>query len=128
MHNPCKKSLFTADQRVELLEKATKEIPNIEICKFEGLLVDFAKQRECNVVLKGLRSIQDFEYEKDMALCNKKLYPDLETVILNTDPKYSCVSSSAVRDILYFGGDLAGFVPQEIKEEIQQLYKINMGE
>lgn len=80
------------------------------------------------MILKGIRSVEDFEYEKDMALCNQKLYPALETVILNTHPKYSCVSSSAVRDILYFKGDLTGFVPDEVKENIQQIYKMNMGE
>lgn len=99
LKNGAKKPLFTSEERVELLKKVTKDIENVEVESFDGLLVEFAKQKQANVIVRGLRAITDFEYELQLAQTNHKLYPTVDTVFLTTSVEYSYLSSSVVREI-----------------------------
>ncbi len=125
LHNSSKTPLFTAEERVELIKKATKDIPNCRAVKFDGLLVDFVKNLGAKVVIKGLRAISDFEYEFQMALLNKNLNPDIETLFMVTNANYSYISSSIVKEIANLGGDFGDLVPSEIFEDIKR--KIEKG-
>lgn len=116
--NVDKKCLFNIEERVELIKKVTKNLKNVEVLSFEGLLVDFAKMHNSKVILKGLRTISDFEYEFQMALMNSKLNPDIETVFMMTSSAYSYVSSSSVKQVAKFGGNIEGLVPNELISEI----------
>lgn len=121
--NRSKKPLFTVDERIHLIEKVTKDIKNIEIVTFDGLLADYAKKRDAKVIIKGLRAVSDFEYEFQMALLNKSLNPDTETLFMATSQNYSFLSSSIVKEIGALGGDLNGLVPEPIIDEIKQKLK-----
>lgn len=113
-----KKCIFSLEERVELTKRVTKNLDNVEVIFFEGLLVDFVKQNNSNVIIKGLRTVQDFEYEFQMALMNSKLDPDIETVFMMTSSSYSYVSSSAVKQVAKFGGNLEGLVPSELIKDV----------
>jgi len=121
--NVDKKSLFSIEERVNLIKKVTKDLKNVEVISFEGLLVDFAKIKNSKVILKGLRTVADFEYEFQMSLMNSKLDPDIETVFMMTSSAYSYVSSSAVKQVAKFGGSIEGLVPIELIEEIKNKFK-----
>lgn len=121
--NRRKQSLFTVDERVEMLRKVTKDIPNVEIEFFDGLTVDFAKQKDANVIFRGLRAVTDFEYELQLAQTNHKLDPKVDTVFLITNVEYAYLSSSIVREIASYGGLIDGFVPESIVDEIYDKYK-----
>lgn len=121
--NHSKKPLFTIDERIDLIKKVTEDIKNIEIVTFEGLLADYAKLREAKVIIKGLRAVTDFEYEFQMALLNKSLNQDTETLFMATSQNYSFLSSSIVKEIGALGGDLTGLVPEKIMNEIKQKLK-----
>lgn len=121
--NVDKNGLFDIEERVELIKKATKEIPNVEVLSFNGLLIDFIRQCNATVILKGLRALSDFEYEFQMALMNNKLDPDIETLFMMTSAQYSYVSSSAIKQVAMFNGDLRGLVPEEVIPDI--IEKIN---
>ena len=123
LNNAGKKPLFTADERVDMLRDVTDHIENVEVDSFAGLLVDFAKSKGATVIVKGLRTVADFEYEFQMALLNKALNPEYETVFMMTDSKYSYISSSMVKELAGFKGNLAGLVPNEITERIEQKYR-----
>lgn len=118
MVNPAKKTMFTLEERIRLLEKCTEDMPNVEVVGFQGLLADYARERGVSAVVKGLRAVTDFEYEFQMALTNKKLNSDLETVFLTTRSENMYLSSSIVKDIASFGGDISDFVPPQILEDI----------
>lgn len=118
--NPSKSSCFTVEERVDFLKRVTNNIPNVEIDSFDGLLIDYFRQKNADVIVKGLRAMSDFEYEFQMALANKKLNPDVDTVFLMTGQKYLFLSSTIVRDIARHGGDITGFVPEEIREDIMK--------
>lgn len=120
--NVDKKCLFDIEERVELIKKVTKNLKNVEVLSFEGLLVDFAKMHNSKVILKGLRTISDFEYEFQMALMNSKLNPDIETVFMMTSSAYSYVSSSSVKQVAKFGGNIEGLVPNELISEIMDKF------
>lgn len=120
--NVDKKSLFTVDERVELIKRVTKDLDNVEVLSFEGLLVDFARLHNSRVILKGLRTMSDFEYEFQMALMNSKLDPDIETVFMMTSSAYSYVSSSSVKQVAKFGGSLNGLVPDILINEVMNKY------
>ena len=113
MHNQNKKPMFSVEERMEMLRRTTAGLPNVEIESFGGLLADYA----C-VLVKGLRAVSDFEYEFQMALANRKLNADLDTVFLMTSSEYMYLSSSVVKDIAVHGGSVAGFVPDEIVQDI----------
>ena len=114
-----KKGLFTIGERVELIKKATAHLENVEVVSFNGLLVDLAKEYNARVILKGLRAVSDFEYELQMALMNSKLDPDIETLFMMTSIEYSYLSSSSVKRVGKFGGDISGLVPREIIDMVK---------
>lgn len=120
--NVDKNCLFSIDERVELIKRVTKDLDNVEVLSFEGLLVDFAKLHNSKVILKGLRTMSDFEYEFQMALMNSKLNPDIETVFMMTSSAYSYVSSSSVKQVAKFGGSINGLVPEELIEEVMDKF------
>lgn len=119
MVNPNKKPSFTIQERIKLLGLAISELDNVEIVSFDGLLADYARERKASAIVKGLRAMSDFEYEFQMALANKKLNKDLETVFFTTSAENMYLSSSMVKQISRFGGDISGFVPECIHEEIK---------
>ena len=121
--NVNKNGLFDIEERVELIKRATKDIPNVEVISFNGLLIDFIKQCNATVILKGLRALSDFEYEFQMALMNNKLDPEIETLFMMTSAQYSYISSSAIKQVAKFKGDLRGLVPEEVIPDIVE--KIN---
>ena len=116
--NMDKKTWFTIGERIDLLKKATADIPNVEIAGFEGLLVDFAKQKESCAIVKGLRAVSDFEYEFQMALTNMKLDSNVETMFLTTSSENMYLSSSIVKQVGLLGGDIKPFVPECVHDEI----------
>ncbi|HHX55192.1 MAG TPA: pantetheine-phosphate adenylyltransferase [Clostridiales bacterium] len=121
--NKRKKSLFTTSERINMLRKVTKDIPNVEIEHFSGLTVDLAMQKEANVIFRGLRAVTDFEYELQLAQTNHKLNPDVDTVFLITNVEYAYLSSSIVREIASYNGAIESFVPESIIDEIYDKYK-----
>ncbi|MDP4118077.1 MAG: pantetheine-phosphate adenylyltransferase [Bacillota bacterium] len=118
LENGAKHPAFTFQERVNMLKVAVAGIPNVDIKSFSGLLVDFVKQEDSSVIIKGMRAVSDFEYEFQMALLNRKLAPDIETIFLATSDKYCFLSSSIVRDIAKHGGSLEDLVPDELIETI----------
>ena len=122
LDNSSKNPVFTAEERADMIRSVTKHIPNVEVDIFSGLLVDFASLKKAQVIVKGLRTVADFEYEFQMALLNKALNSQYETVFMMTDTKYSYISSSMVKEVAKYKGDLSGFVPQCIVEKIIAKY------
>lgn len=122
--NSAKNPRFSLEQRIDWLKRATADLPNVEIASFSGLLVNYANEIGANVIIKGLRAVSDFEYEFQMALTNRKLSPNIETMFLMTNEMYSYLSSSIVKEIANLGGSLEGLVPdfmiEEIKKEIRK--------
>lgn len=123
LNNKAKMPLFSVEERVKMLKEVTKEFKNIKIVPFDGLLVDFAVKMEAGLVIRGLRAITDFEYELQMSQTNHKLEPNVETMFLTTSIEYSYLSSTTVREIAAFGGDLSQFVPETVATELKK--KIN---
>ncbi len=117
--NPSKNTSFTAEERVAMIKEVTKDIDNIEVDIFEGLLADYLKMSGACAIVKGLRAVSDFEYEFQMALANKRLYADAETVFLTTSAENMYLSSSVVKQIASFEGDISHFVPPSILETIR---------
>ena len=111
-----KNTVFSADERVELATNVLSRFPNVRIMKFEGLMVDFAKKNGASIILRGLRAVSDFEYEFQLAGMNRKLMPEADTVFLPTSEKFTYISSSLVREIAKYGGDIGEFVPPGVKE------------
>jgi pantetheine-phosphate adenylyltransferase len=114
-----KNATFTVAERVEMLEEITKDIPNVEIASFEGLTVDFARERNATALVRGLRVVSDFEYEITIAVANQKLNPDVDTLCLMPSENFMLVSSKIVREIAHFGGDVTEFVPPEVAERLR---------
>lgn len=123
LNNKSKSPKFSVDERMMLIGEVTSNLANIEIARFDGLLVDFAKSHGANIIIKGLRTVNDFEYEFQMALLNKTLDADCETMFMMTNSKYSYISSSMVKELAGYNGDLAGLVPTEIIHYIKDKYK-----
>lgn len=119
LNNSSKSPLFSVDERVELINKCIGDLPNCEVQSFGGLLVDFVKESGAHTVIRGLRAISDFEYEFQMALLNKKLSPDVETVFMVTNLNCLYISSSVVKEICRFGGKTDGLIPEEIIMDIK---------
>ena len=118
LDNSAKTPLFTAEERVKMLEEMTKELTNIKVVKFHGLLIDFASQIQATVLIRGLRAITDFEYELQMAQANHKLNSSIETIFLSTSVEYSYISSTTVKEIGKLGGDITSFVPDVVAKEL----------
>lgn len=121
--NTSKKTSFSPEERATLLRKVCYDIPNVEIDTFDGLIVDYFAAHDCDIIVKGLRAMSDFEYEFQMALANRSLAPGAETVFITADPQNMYVSSSLIRQIATFGGDVSDFVPKSIVEEIEKRLK-----
>lgn len=125
LKNRSKAPVFTMEERVFFLEQVLEGRNNIEVIPFSGLLVDFMKQHNATTVIKGLRAVSDFEYEFQMALLNKNLDPTIETLFMMTNIKYSYLSSSAVRELASYGGNIRDLVPDKILEQIYKKFKSN---
>ena len=120
LNNNSKSPLFSVENRVKMLEEVVKDLPNVKVMSFEGLLVDFAKEVNAKVIVRGLRAVTDFEYELQMSQTNQKLDPNIETMFLTTSIEYSYLSSTTVREIAAFGGDLTQFVPEAVALELEK--------
>ena len=123
LNNNAKMPLFSVEERVRMLKEVTKDIPNVRIYPFDGLLIDFAAKMEAWVVIRGLRAITDFEYELQMSQTNHKLNPDVETIFLTTSIEYSYLSSTTVKEIASYGGDITQFVPEAVVGKLEQKMK-----
>ena len=123
LNNKAKTPLFSVEERVKMLGEVTKDMPNVKIIPFEGLLVDFARKTGSRMVIRGLRAITDFEYELQMSQTNHKMEPDVETVFLTTSLEYSYLSSTTVKEVAAFGGDISQFVPPVVLENIEKKRK-----
>ena len=111
------------EERVRILEEVTKDLPNVKVMAFDGLLVEFARQIGAKVIVRGLRAITDFEYELQMSQTNHKLEPEIETMFLTTSLKYSFLSSTTVKEVAAFGGDITQFVPELVVDKIEEKMK-----
>ncbi len=116
--NSAKNPLFSIEERMEFIRRATKELPNVEVDTFSGLLVDYMSRKNAGIIIKGLRAISDFEYEFQMALMNHKLSRDIETLFMMTSAKYQYLSSSIVKEVARHGGCLEGLVPDDMIEAV----------
>jgi pantetheine-phosphate adenylyltransferase len=117
--NPVKNPLFTVAERVEMLKEATSSVSNVSVATFDGLMVDFARRLEATAVLRGIRAISDYEHEFQMALMNRRLAPEIETVFLQPAGRYSFVSSRMVKEVFGFGGDVTGLVPPNVLKRLR---------
>jgi len=121
--NPNKKTLFSDDERVELVKESIKELKNVEVIKSSILTVEHCKQLNATHILRGLRAVTDYDYEFQMTNFNHEISPEVDTVFLMTQGKYSFLSSSSVRELAIFGGDTTPFVPQHVKRAIEEKVK-----
>ena len=128
LKNSSKTPLFSIDERVKMLKEVTKNISNVKVESFDGLLVDFAKEKNAIMIVRGLRAVTDFEYELQLSQTNKVLNNSVDTVFLTTNLKYSYLSSSIVREIASYDGDISEFVPSLIAERIRERIKENRDE
>lgn len=123
LNNKAKTPLFSVEERVKMLCEVTKDIENVKIIPFEGLLIEFANQMDAKVIIRGLRAVTDFEYELQMSQTNHKLNPKIETLFMTTSLEYSFLSSSTVRELAGFGGDISQFVPKHVEEQVIEKIK-----
>jgi pantetheine-phosphate adenylyltransferase len=121
--NPVKNPLFTLDERVEMLQEIASGIGNVSVATFDGLMVEFARQQNASAVLRGIRAISDYEHEFQMALMNRRLAPEIETVFLQPAGRYSFVSSRIVKEVFSFGGDITGLVPANVLKRLRARIK-----
>jgi pantetheine-phosphate adenylyltransferase len=119
LDNPAKSPLFAVEERVAMLKEAVSDLENVEVDSFTGLLVDYARRRGVGVVVKGLRAVSDFDYELQMAQMNSRL-ADVETFFMTTNPKWSYLSSSLIREVVRFGGSVDGLVPDFIRDRLAE--------
>ena len=122
-HNARKTALFTPQQRIEMIRESLGDEPRVEVTTFEGLLVDYAQKRKVTAVMRGLRAMSDFEFEFQLAHMNRRLAPQLEAVFMMTSEEHFYVSSSLVREIAQFGGNLAGLVPQQVEKRLKERFR-----
>ncbi len=118
-----KKTVFTAEERVAFLEVEVEKLGNVQVKPFDNLLVDFARENGAKAIVKGLRAISDFEYEFEMNQLNRKLAPDIESMYLMSAPQFTFLSSSGVKELAMFGGDLTGLVPPQVASRLQEALK-----
>jgi pantetheine-phosphate adenylyltransferase len=122
MVNPKKKPLLSLEKRLELIEELLRDEPRVHVDSHSGLLVDYAKNKNIRTIVRGLRAVTDFQYELEMAIANKHLWHELETVFLMTDEKYSFLSSGLVREVASMGGDVSNWVPPNVLKTLKELY------
>ena len=118
--NVSKAAVFTVQERMDMIWEATSGLPNVTVDSFSGLQTEYIRSREADAVVRGMRNIQDFLAEQELDTCNRMLYPEMQTIFFMASPEYAAVSSSAVREIGRFGGDLSGFVPDCILETVAE--------
>ncbi len=119
-HNPLKKPIFTVTERMEMLSKNTREIQNTKVDCFEGMLTDYMQKMQTNIILRGIRTVSDFEYEFQRALTNRVLKTDIETVFIMTSQEYSFLNSSLIKEAVSLGGDNSKFVPSDVEKRLRQ--------
>jgi pantetheine-phosphate adenylyltransferase len=120
LNNYSKTPLFSAEERVNMLKSLTSDFPNVEVKSFGGLMIDFVRANQAEAVIRGLRAVTDFEYELQIAQTNRVIAPEVDTVFLTTNLKYSYLSSSIVKEIASYGGEINAFVPEEIAERVRK--------
>ncbi|HEX7730834.1 MAG TPA: pantetheine-phosphate adenylyltransferase [Terracidiphilus sp.] len=125
LNNPGKNPLFTVDERVEMLTESTFALGNVSVATFDGLMVDFARKLGATAVLRGIRAISDYEHEFQMALMNRRIAPEVETVFLQPAGRYSFVSSRMIKEVFSFGGDVTGLLPPNVLKRLKS--RINGG-
>ena len=121
-HNPNKKTLFSVEERVEMIQEVIRDFKNVRVDSFDGLLVDYAKVAGANVILRGLRALSDFEYEFQLALINRRLNRDVETIFLMTGYKWFYISSTIINEAASLGGSVKGLVPDIVYQKLQEKY------
>jgi len=119
LKNSAKNPLFTIEERVEMLKEVTASLPNVTVATFDGLMVEFARLQGASAVLRGIRAISDYEYEFQMALMNRRLAPEIETVFLQPAGRYSFISSRMLKEVFSFGGDVTGLVPPNVLKRLR---------
>lgn len=124
LNNSAKKSLFSVEERVSMLEELTKDLPNVKVTSFDGLLVDYMREIDANIIIRGLRAVTDFEYELQIAQSNHIQNTEIETIFLTTNLKYSYLSSTIVKEFASYGGDISQFVPEQFIDRIYEKYNI----
>ncbi|MBR2696564.1 MAG: pantetheine-phosphate adenylyltransferase [Parasporobacterium sp.] len=117
-----KTPLFSPEERVAMLKDAVKDIENVKVMAFDGLLIEFAKKQKASFVVRGLRAVTDFEYELQLSLTNRVLSSEVDTIFLTTSLKYAYLSSSTVKEVAAFGGDISKFVPKKVAKKIEERY------
>lgn len=124
LNNSSKIPLFSAQERVNMIEDAVREYPNVEVQSFDGLLVDFARMSHATAVVRGLRAVTDFEYELQMSQTNHIIAPDIDTIFLTTNLNYAYLSSSVVKEVARYGGDISKFVTPQVRDKVLDKYNI----
>lgn len=124
LNNSAKKSLFSVEERVSMLKELTKDLPNVEVTSFDGLLVDYMREINASIIVRGLRAVTDFEYELQIAQTNHIENTDIETIFLTTNLQYSYLSSTIVKEFASYGGDISKFVPEQFVDRIYEKYNI----
>lgn len=123
MHNSAKSSLFSVDERVKMIKEAVSEFDNVKVDSYDGLLIDYCKEKGIHIVVRGLRAITDFEYELQIAQTNRELsHNNVDSVFLTTNLRYSYLSSSTVKEIASYGGEVSGMVPENVFKELELKY------
>ena len=120
--NSAKSPLFSVEERVKMLEDVTADLPNVEIKAFNGLLLDFVRQNDANVIVRGLRAITDFEYELQLAQMNRVIAPEIDTLFLTTNLKYAYLSSSMAKEVAMYGGDISEFLDPAVARKVREKY------
>jgi pantetheine-phosphate adenylyltransferase len=123
LHNPAKKYLFSVEERIGLLQESLKKFPDVEIEAFDGLLVDYAVQKNAQAILRGMRAVSDFEYEFQMALMNRRLNRNVQTVFLMTGLRWIFTSSSIIKEAACFGGNINGMVPPFVQQKLKEKFR-----
>ena len=128
LNNSAKSPLFSVEERVNMLKDVTSHFPNVEVQSFAGLLSDFVRSNDANVIVRGLRAITDFEYELQLAQMNRVIAPEIDTLFLTTNLKYAYLSSSMAKEVAMYGGDISSFLSPEIAEKVREKYAAQAGQ
>ena len=123
MNNSAKNPLFSVEERVSMLDGITSHVPNVKIRFFDGLLIDYAKEIEATIIIRGLRAVTDFEYELQIAQTNRIVNSEIDTIFLTTSLEYAYLSSTIVKEVASYGGDISHFVPKQLIPQIYEKYK-----
>ena len=128
LNNSAKSPLFSVEERVNMLKDVTSHFPNVEVQSFAGLLIEFVRSNDANVIVRGLRAITDFEYELQLAQMNRVIAPEIDTLFLTTNLKYAYLSSSMAKEVAMYGGDISSFLSPEIAEKVREKYAAQAGQ